>query len=53
MAYYCEMGAYDGFDCKDGKCTTVCKGKECYEEVKEVHGYGDDHYGHDDGKKFY
>ncbi len=51
------MGAYEGFDCKDGKCATVCKGKDCYEEVKEVHGYDDDgeddHYGHVDIKKFY
>ncbi len=58
-ADYCKMGAYEGFDCKDGKCTTICKGEKCYKEVKEVHGYDDDdddddgHYGHDDGKKFY
>nr|VZI32355.1 unnamed protein product [Spirometra erinaceieuropaei] len=39
---HCHSGEYEGYDCKDGHCATVCKGSECHEE-KEYGGYG---YGH-------
>lgn len=28
---YCRRGEYEGFDCKNGVCKTVCKQDECYQ----------------------
>ncbi|KAL7053662.1 hypothetical protein AAHC03_013583 [Spirometra sp. Aus1] len=37
---HCHSGEYEGYDCKDGHCATVCKGSECHEEKEYGYGYG-------------
>ncbi|VDL92207.1 unnamed protein product [Schistocephalus solidus] len=44
---HCHSGEFEGYNCKDGHCATVCKGSECHEEKEYGYGHGFGHgFGH-------